>query len=380
MRRILVIRFGSLGDVCLLCRSLAELAAAAGDGRPHVTVATKAAFAPLLAAAPGVDAVEPLAGPGLGHLLALARRLRRTRFAAIVDAHGVLRSRLLLAMMGRRAQRRLAKDTLARLWLLRARRVHPALARTMRDRFADALAGLAPGSGAGAVATAATAVAAAAGATAAADRAAAAKAAADDAAAGAAAVVHPLRPPAVPAGTARLGLAPGARWDAKRWPEENYAELLRGFRARTGLPVTIFLGPREAAWFPGGALARAAAELDGVDVCSDLPLPRLAAELAACRAVVTNDSGLLHLAEAAGTPVLALFGPTVRAFGYYPCLPDSRVLERDLECRPCSRNGRRPCWRGDLACLAALEPAAALAALLAMPVWADLAGKDAPHG
>lgn len=364
MRRILVIRFGSLGDVCLLCRSLAELAAAAGEGRPHVTVATKAAFAPLLAAAPGVDTVEPLAGSGLGHLLALARRLRRARFTAIVDAHDVLRSRLLLAMMGRRAHRRLAKDTLARLWLLRARRLRPALARTMRDRFAAALAGLAPAAGTGAASAAATAAAAAAAATAVTTVVAA----------------HPLRPPAAPAGTARLGLAPGARWDAKRWPEENYAELLRGFRARTGLPVTIFLGPRETAWFPGGALARAAAELDGVVICSGLPLPRLAAELAACRAVVTNDSGLLHLAEAAGTPVLALFGPTVRAFGYYPCLPDSRVLERDLECRPCSRNGRRPCWRGDLACLAALEPPAVLAALLAMPVWADLAGKDAPHG
>lgn len=357
MRRILVVRFGSLGDVCLLCRSLAELAAAAGGERPHVTVATKAAFAPLLAAAPGVDAVEPLAGPGLGHLLALARRLRRARFALIVDAHGVLRSRLLLAMMGRRAHRRLAKDTLARLWLLRTRRVRPALARTMRDRFADALAGLAPAASAGAPAAAGMAATAEA----------------------AAAAAHPLRPLAAPAGTARLGLAPGARWDAKRWPEENFAALLRGFRARTSLPVTIFLGPREAAWFAGSALARAAAELDGVVVSSDLPLPRLAAELAACRALVTNDSGLLHLAEAAGTPVLALFGPTVRAFGYYPCLPGSRVLERDLACRPCSRNGRRPCWRGDLACLAEIEPTAVLAALLAMPVWADAAAEDGRH-
>ncbi len=70
----------------------------------------------------------------------------------------------------------------------------------------------------------------------------------------------------------------------------------------------------------------------------------------------TNDSGLLHLAEAAGTPVLAFFGPTVRQFGYFPCLDDSEVLEVELDCRPCSRNGKRPCHREDLACLREITP------------------------
>ena len=67
---------------------------------------------------------------------------------------------------------------------------------------------------------------------------------------------------------------------------------------------------------------------------------------------VLFQRGLLHLAEGVGTPVVALFGPTVRAFGYFPVHPRSRVLETDLDCRPCSRNGKRPCHRGDLACLA----------------------------
>jgi ADP-heptose:LPS heptosyltransferase len=58
-----------------------------------------------------------------------------------------------------------------------------------------------------------------------------------------------------------------------------------------------------------------------------------------------------------GTPVVAMFGPTVRAFGYAPSLPRSVLLEiDDLPCRPCSRNGKRPCHRGDLACLVRLEP------------------------
>lgn len=77
----------------------------------------------------------------------------------------------------------------------------------------------------------------------------------------------------------------------------------------------------------------------------------MAEVLARCRVAVTNDSGLLHLSEAVGTPVVALFGPTVRAFGYFPLLASSLALERELDCRPCSRTGSRPCHRGDLACL-----------------------------
>jgi ADP-heptose:LPS heptosyltransferase len=86
--------------------------------------------------------------------------------------------------------------------------------------------------------------------------------------------------------------------------------------------------------------------------------------------VVTNDSGLMHVAEAVGTPVVALFGPTVRGFGYFPSLPRSAVLETNgLECRPCSRNGRRPCWRGDHACLTRIDSEAALARVDALGPW-----------
>mgnify|MGYP001060570645 CR=1 FL=1 len=347
MTRVLVIRFGSLGDLCLLAWPLAGLAGRVA-GRPHVTVAVKAAHAPLLAGAPGVDEVAALRGAGLAALRELAGELGRQRFDLVLDAHGVLRSHLLCLLLGRRPAARIAKDTAARLALLRARRrgtcgaapPSAALGRTMLQRLDEVFAPLA-------VAAPGAALLQAGGA--------------------------PLRP--VPAAAAarprRLGLVPGARWDAKRWPDAHWAALLRDFRARADAPVEIFVGEQERAWFPGGALARAAGELPDVTVSAGLPLPALAARLASCRVVVTNDSGLLHLSEAAGTPVLALFGPTVRAFGYFPLLPGSRVLEIALDCRPCSRNGRRPCWRRDLACLERIAPSDALAALLAMPAWRD---------
>lgn len=326
MREILVIRFGSLGDLCLLGWSLSALADTADP--PRVTLVTKAALAPLATRLRGVHRVEALAGPGLGELRDLARRLRSRRWDAIVDAHGVLRSHLLLGLLGRRPQTRLAKDTVARLAFLRWRRAHPALRRTMRQRF-DALflelAGRDPQ----------------------------------------AAVPAPLGglPRAADPGPPRLGLAPGAQWASKRWPAERFAAVATAWRRRPGAPVSVFLGPREEAWFPGSALAALAAGDPGLELVRGQDLPAVAARLAGCGALVTNDSGLLHLAEAAGVPVVACFGPTVREFGYFPLLPRSRVLEIALDCRPCSRNGKRPCHRGDLACLERIGAEAALEAL-----------------
>ena len=172
----------------------------------------------------------------------------------------------------------------------------------------------------------------------------------------------------------RLGLAPGARWDTKRWPARHFAEFLQRFRGADPAPVRIFLGPQEEVWFDGSPLARVAAELPDVEIVRRGSLREVAVALDGCTVLLTNDSGLLHLAEAVGTPVLALFGPTVEEFGYFPSLPHSRVLQLPLDCRPCSRNGKRPCWRQDQACLAEIPPARVLEELLALPAWSAAGG------
>ena len=323
MREILVIRFGALGDLCVLGWALARLADAAPAAGCRVTLVTKAAFAPLLAEVRGVDEVVTLDGSGLGALVRLASRLRRRRWDVVIDAHGVLRAHLLLLMLGRRPERRLAKDTAARLQLLAGGASDASderLQRHMRDRFDDLFVELrGPAAGPAARPPLAHLNGAGAGST----------------------------DPVVPT----LGVAPGAQWDPKRWPEENFAALVRRFRDETGGDVRIYLGPRESVWAETGSLAAAVRADDRLAVVQLPDLTDVARSLAAADVVATNDSGLMHLAEAVGTPVLAFFGPTVREFGYFPQLPASRVMQTDLACRPCSRNGKRPCHRGDLACL-----------------------------
>jgi len=330
VERTLVIRFGALGDLCLCGWFLAGLADA---GAPPATLVTKARFAPLAARFAGVDEVVALDGAGWRDLVRLAHRLRGRRGDVWLDAHAVLRSRALPLLAGSRTRARLRKDTLRRLALIGARRTAwPAPTDEPPRSLLDRYCALAPAVGfaAGAVRAAAR---------------------------------PPLRGVHAPGDSPRLVLAPGARWETKRWPEVHAAALVEAMAAELPHALTVVLGPDERAWFDGGPLAAAVARHPDARVLRDRPLPEIAAELAACRAAVVNDSGLLHLAEAVGTPVVALFGPTVRAFGYAPLLPRSVLLERDLDCRPCSRTGARPCHRGDLACLQGIPPAAVLDAL-----------------
>lgn len=331
MTNQLVIRFGSLGDLCVLGWSLARLADATAPNRPRVTLVTKAAWADLAWKIRGVDRVVSLQGSGAVAVRRVAKELRDDPFDRVVDAHNVMRSHLLLGLMARRPDARLAKDTVARLAFMRFGRRSPCLERTMRDRFDDLFPEVQAEPGA------------------------------------------PVEPPLAhlsPHGVTRpaeapLGLAPGAQWSTKRWPDNKFNDLAKKFLETSFGTVRIYLGPREETWFADSPLAALTALDPGgrVEIIRDSTLVGVATSLAGCGRLVTNDSGLLHLAEAVGTPVTALFGPTVREFGYFPQLAASRVLETDLDCRPCSRNGKRPCHRGDLACLDRIPVDDVLAAL-----------------
>ncbi|ODT02901.1 MAG: hypothetical protein ABS52_11520 [Gemmatimonadetes bacterium SCN 70-22] len=145
------------------------------------------------------------------------------------------------------------------------------------------------------------------------------------------------------AGEPLLAVAPGSVWATKRWP--YYAALARRL---TLLGRVIVLGSEG-----DRALAQAiVSETFGsaIDATGALTLLGSAALLRRARVLVTNDSAPLHLASAMDTPTVALFGPTVPAFGFGPLATARRVAEVPmLECRPCDTHGPRTCplkhWR-----------------------------------
>lgn len=123
-----------------------------------------------------------------------------------------------------------------------------------------------------------------------------------------------------------LALAPTANWPAKVWPAERFAELTRRLTAPdgplAGAQVFVTGGPGEE--------SQAQPVLDAVPAnrriaAVGLDLPTTAAVLARCDLFVGNDSGLMHLAGAAGAPTLGLFGPSDDTV-YAPRGPKSRAV------------------------------------------------------
>ena len=80
-------------------------------------------------------------------------------------------------------------------------------------------------------------------------------------------------------------------------------------------------------------------------------------------AVVSGDTGVMHMAAAVGTPVVALFGPTVRPFGFFPYTSRAEVIELGLPCRPCSSKGGPRCPLGHHRCMLNITPDLVHAAL-----------------
>jgi heptosyltransferase-1 len=154
------------------------------------------------------------------------------------------------------------------------------------------------------------------------------------------------------AGAPWVALQPGARWDNKRWPVEHFARLVREPSAALAEARFIILGGR-ADQSLGQAIAAA-----NPDRCLDLTgktsLPETIEWLRRCSALITNDTGPMHLAAALGTPVLALFGPTdPRRTGPYGS--GHRVLRQPLPCAPCMKDS---CANAQpLECLRAIPPA-----------------------
>jgi heptosyltransferase-2 len=314
---VLIVRFSSIGDVLLTTPLVRSLRSRHQNAR--IVFVTKRAMAPLVADNPHLSDVVVLEPDE--PLRALARRLTALHPTHGLDLHGSLRStalRLLVRCPWRGySKRKLARGILVSTKIDLYRRVVP-----VAERYFEAAASL---------------------------------------------DVHPDQaPPEFFLGAAAKAratrwleehgladapfavLAPGAAHFTKRWPLAHWQGAAERLRAR-GLSLITVGGPDDRAL--GEALAPLAANAAGA--CS---LQETGALLARARVALTGDTGVMHMATSVGTPVVALFGPTVRQFGFFPYAGPSEVLERVLDCRPCSVMGGPRCPMGHHRCLVDIAP------------------------
>ncbi len=167
-----------------------------------------------------------------------------------------------------------------------------------------------------------------------------------------------------------VALAPGAAYGpAKRWPEERFVALA-GELIRAGRDVVVVGGggEREA----GSRLAAAGA----LDLTGRTGLLEAVALLARCRALVTNDSGALHMGRAAGVPVVALFGSSSPRWTG-PETEEGIVLYRNPGCSPCFKRECPLTGEAHLKCLLDIEVDDVLQALRELPDGAAASSAEA---
>jgi ADP-heptose:LPS heptosyltransferase len=312
----IVFRLSHLGDVALTTGVLTHWHETHGDSFIFIT---RRAHAPILDGHPALSRVIGLEDREVKEWLNTARALAR-EFAEheLIDLHGTLRSRI-LSLLWRGPVRRYPKLGLTRRLYDRthADRLRVRLeATTVPQRYAMAL----------------------------------------DAQPPAAATLGPrLHPTCAERAEADMRLTdfdeyqpiialhPYATHPAKQWPREHW------------LGLTGLLAGANMNWFVVGRDPAPLLPGHERDFTNKTDLRETCALMELADVLVSADSGPMHLASGVGTPVAALFGPTTRAWGFYPSGPDDRILELPLGCRPCSLHGGGTCTKGHQ-CLNAIAP------------------------
>jgi heptosyltransferase-2 len=319
---ILVVRFSAIGDILLITPLLRAIRARYRGAR--IAVLTKEQYVPLLSHNPHVSEVLGVA-PEEG-FRAVAERIHSVRYTHLLDLHGNLRSHA-LRRLAPGPWRSYAKRWLERAILITIKRDIYGAWLPIAERYFEAAAEL------------------------------------------------DVQPDGEPPdffigeeadkragdGLSSLGLgrdrpivamAPGAAHATKRWPAEYWVDLIRRITP-TGADVVVLGGPDDA------ELASRIAERAGANVASlagALGLQETGAVIRRAEALISGDTGVMHMATGVGTPVVALFGPTVRQFGFFPYRSDAGVVELDLPCRPCSAHGSARCPLGHHRCMKQMLP------------------------
>jgi heptosyltransferase-2 len=148
-----------------------------------------------------------------------------------------------------------------------------------------------------------------------------------------------------------IGLCPGAKHYTKRWPKEYFIDL--GKKLETAGYIVVLFGGEEESEICNEIVTT----LTNAINLSNTSLLQVGVDMKMCKAIYTNDSGLMHLASALKVPVTAFFGSTVKEFGFYPYKVKSIELENiNLSCRPCTHIGRNSCPKIHFKCMKEIKP------------------------
>jgi lipopolysaccharide heptosyltransferase II len=163
-----------------------------------------------------------------------------------------------------------------------------------------------------------------------------------------------------------IGICPSARHATKQWPARRFAEAGAALARERGAGILLFGSAAESERCRAirTEILTSVPQAVIADCSGTLTLLETAAALGRCDAVLTNDSGLMHIAAAQKRKIVAVFGSTTRQLGFFPPPGLSIVIEKtDLDCRPCSHIGRDSCPLGHFRCMEEIPASRVIEAL-----------------
>lgn len=308
IERILVIRFSSLGDVVLSTAIFPNLRLR--FPKAEIDVLTKEAYADVFNGNPHISHVR-LFCPEKQPFYDLVKEIRLCRYDIIIDLHGNFRSWFIRLVSGPPMAVVVKKRSWSRRWLLFSKHAVSALDKSVRERILDCLSPLSV------------------------------EVTSKDT------QLFPRHEPALlkmfdlPSDAQLFGLAPGAAHRTKQWGVEQYASAANRLGAFPNSLIVI-VGDKKDQAFVQQLLPFI--KVPYRNLTGWTSITELIAIVSKFSFLLVNDSGVLHVAEALKIPLVALFGPTVKGFGFFPYRSTSRVVEVGcLPCRPCSLHGEDIC-------------------------------------
>lgn len=155
-------------------------------------------------------------------------------------------------------------------------------------------------------------------------------------------------------GRLRIGIAPGAQHDTKRYPPALMARVVRHLAIDHGAEVILLGGKADVELCDE---IYNASEVMPTRADGATSITATLGVLDTLDAVVSCDSAIVHMSAARSLPVVVVYGSTAPEFGFTPYgVPHTIVQTEDVACRPCTHIGRARCPKGHFQCMNSISP------------------------
>ncbi len=144
-------------------------------------------------------------------------------------------------------------------------------------------------------------------------------------------------------------IASGSKWATKRWTVEGFSELINTLLKKDN--TVVLFGSKEDLDYTNIILKNVGKSRNLINLVGKTDLRKSFSIIKHAKILISNDSAPVHMAVSFNVPVIDIYGPTVKEFGFYPYRNGIVVESKDVSCRPCGLHGHKSCPESHFKCM-----------------------------